>query len=194
MCLRIKKAITISCFLIGALLYSQNTKRNNDLLELGGIIAGDETLFYGGYTKFIKPLSQNKHHFTLGISLTVYFDFKGESEPDAFLKNDIDMRFIPNINLGYSLNFNKVQLNFEIPVGMNLAWAKGTLVNERIGFERDFSNKEVFFNYGLSFTPKYRINNANSIGLFGFLPWVRDTAQSGYQIGVGWTRIFDNKL
>lgn len=173
-------------------LYAQKT--NNSSLELGVLGAGDESLYYGGYGKFIVPLSNKTNYFTISFSLTAYFDFKGESEPSAYLTDDIDMRIIPTINFGYSLNFNKVQLNFEVPVGLNYAHTKGTLINERIGFERDYSNNEVFFNYGFSFSPKYKINNSNSIGITTFLPLIKDKAQSGYQIGIGWTKTFANNV
>ena len=69
---------------------------------------------------------------------------------------------------------------------------KGVLVNERAGFERKYSNKEVFLNYGVIFSPKYRINTTHSIGVYGFLPLLNDKAQSGYQIGIGWTKYFAN--
>jgi hypothetical protein len=169
-------------------------KTNNNSLELGVLGAGDESLYYGGYSKFIVPLSNKTNHFTISFALTAYFDFKGESEPNAYLVDDIDMRLIPTFNFGYSLNFNKVQLNFEVPIGLSYAHTKGTLVNERIGFERDYSNNEVFFNYGFSFSPKYKINNSNSIGLTTFLPFIKDKAQSGYQIGIGWTTTFANNV
>ncbi|CDF80274.1 conserved hypothetical protein [Formosa agariphila KMM 3901] len=173
-------------------LYAQKT--NNSSLEVGVLGAGDESLYYGGYGKFIVPLSNRTSHFTISFTLTAYFDFKGESEPDAYLADDIDMRIIPTVNFGYSLNFNKVQLNFEVPVGLSYAHTKGTLINERIGFERDYSNNEVFFNYGFSFSPKYKINNSNSIGITTFLPLIKDKAQSGYQIGIGWTKTFANNV
>ena len=194
MYLAIRKITIIYLYLAVNTLYSQNEKINNNSLEIGVIAAGDEALYYGGYSKYSMPLSQNKHHFTLSLSLTAYFDFKGESEPEAYLKNDIDMRLIPTMNIGYSLNFNKIQLNFEVPIGFSFAITKGTLVNERIGFERDFSNKETFFNYGFSFSPKYKINSSNSIGLYGFLPLINDKAQSGYQFGIGWTKTFANAV
>lgn len=186
------KKITLICYVFTcAILCAQNTNSNS--LEIGGITSGSETLFYGGYAKYNIPLSKNKHHFTLAINLVAYFDFKGESEPEAYLKNDIDMRLLPSINFGYSLNFNKFQLNFEAPVGLNFATTKGTLVNKKIGFERDFNNKETFFNYGVSFSPKYKINKSNSIGLYTFLPLIDDKAQSGYQMGINWTKNFTSK-
>jgi len=189
----INKFILTCSFLAFGLLSSQNRKTNNNSLEIGAIAAGAEELYYGGYTKYTLPLSQNKHHFTVALSLAAYFDFNGESEPEAYLKNDIDMRILPTLNLGYSLNFNRVQLNFELPVGLSLATTKGTLVNEKIGFERDYYNKETFLNYGVSFSPKFKINKTNSIGLYGFFPLVNDLAQSGYQMGINWTKTFAKK-
>ena len=192
MCSAIRIITIIGLLSISNTLYAQKT--NNNSLEVGVLGAGDESLYYGGYSKFIVPLSDKTNHFTISFALTAYFDFKGESEPDAYLVDDIDMRLIPTVNFGYSLNFNKVQLNFEVPVGLSYAHTKGTLVNERIGFERDYSNNEVFFNYGFSFSPKYKINNSNSIGLTTFLPFIKDKAQSGYQIGIGWTKTFANNV
>lgn len=171
-------------------LYAQKENQNNNSIEFGLIAAGDETLFYGGYGKFTMPLTQKKHYFTLGASLTSYFDLKGESTSEAYLKNDVDMRVLPSLVAGYSLNFNKFQLNLEIPIGLSIAITKGTLVNEKIGFEREYSNKETFFNYGIALAPKYKINEKNLIGLYGFLPLVSDKAQSGYQFGVSWSIIF----
>ena len=192
MCSAIRIITIIGLLSISNTLYAQKT--NNNSLEVGVLGAGDESLYYGGYSKFIVPLSDKTNHFTISFALTAYFDFKGESEPDAYLVDDIDMRLIPTVNFGYSLNFNKVQLNFEVPVGLSYAHTKGTLVNERIGFERDYSNNEVFFNYGFSFSPKYKINNSNSIGITTFLPFIKDRAQSGYQIGIGWTKTFANNV
>lgn len=190
MCLANRKFILISLFFVSTILLSQSKNTNQNAMEIGLIGAGDESLYYGGYGKYIMPLSQRKHYFLLAFSLATYFDFKGESEKEAYLKSDFDMRLIPTVNIGYSLNFKRVQLNFEIPVGVSIAITKGTLVNQKIGFERDFSNKEVFFNYGFSFSPKYKINNSNSIGFYGFMPLINDKAQSGYQFGIGWTKAF----
>ncbi|CAZ97406.1 hypothetical protein Q4603_20575 [Zobellia galactanivorans] len=191
MYLVIRRIMALCLLTVVSTLYSQNT--NNGSLEFGALVAGDEALYYGGYGKYNIPLSQNKHHFTLGFSMVAYFDFKGESEPEAYLKNDIDMRLIPTANIGYSLNFKRIQLNFEVPIGLSMAITKGTLVNEKIGFERDFYNQEIFFNYGLSFSPKYKLNRSNSIGLYSFLPLIEDKTQSGYQIGIEWTKTFANR-
>lgn len=182
--------ILLLCILVLNNVYAQKEIKNSNSVEIGFIVAGNEAIYYGGYGKFTMPLTQNKHYFTLGLSLTSYFDLKGESTSEAYLKNDVDMRILPNLIAGYSLNFNKFQLNFEIPVGMSIAITKGTLVNEKIGFEREYSNKEIFFNYGIALAPKYKINEKNLIGLHGFLPLVSDKAQSGYQFSINWTMIF----
>lgn len=178
------------CLLALGQAFAQNERVNHNSLEAGILVAGAESLFYGASGKYIVPLSQKKHYPSLGLSLTMYFDLKGESEPGAYLKNDVDMRTIPALHLGYAFNFDRVQLNFELPVGASIALTKGTLMNERIGFERDFSNTEFLWHYGLTFSPKYRLNHENQIGLFGFLPLVPDKAWSAYQLGIGWTKTF----
>ena len=184
---QIKKTLLIFTLFITSIAYAQDTT-NKKTIDLGLNLAGDETIFYGAYGKFSIPLSQKKHHFITGGSLTAYCDFKGESNEGAVLKDDIDMRIIPSIFLGYSFNFKKIKLNFEIPIGASFAITKGTLVNERIGFERDFSNKEIFLSYGVAVNPKYKLNNKNYIGLYAFLPLIEDRAQSGYQFGIVWTK------
>ena len=171
---------------------AQHERTNNNALELGLNVAGDETLFYGANGKYIMQLSQKKHHFTLGLALTAYFDLKGESESAAYLKNDVDMRIIPAVHLGYALNFKNLQLNFELPVGTSIAITKGTLVNERVGFERSYSNTEILWHYGLAFSPKYRLSQRNQLGLYAFLPLVPDKAWSGYLFGIGWTKTLIN--
>jgi hypothetical protein len=186
--IKTKSIFLVLCTLVLNNLCAQ--KENPNSIEFGLIAAGDEALYYGGYGKFTVPLSQKTHYLTLGASLTSYSDFKGESTSEAYLKNDVDMRVLPNLVAGYSLNFKKFQLNIEIPIGLSFAFTKGTLVNEKIGFEREYSNKETFFNYGIVLEPKYKINDKNLIGLHGFLPLVSDKAQSGYQFGVNWTMIF----
>ena len=57
-------------------LYAQKT--NNNSLEIGVLGAGDESFYYGGYSKFIVPLSNKTNYFTISFALTAYFDFKGE--------------------------------------------------------------------------------------------------------------------
>ncbi len=182
--------VLLLCTLIFNNVCAQDIKNSNSL-EIGFVLAGQETTYYGAYGKFTMPLAQNQHYFTLGASLNSYFDLKGESTSEAYLKNDVDLRILPNFVVGYSLNFNKFQFNLEIPVGLSIAITKGTIVNEKIGFERDYSNKEVFLNYGIVLDPKYSVNEKNLIGLYGFLPLVLDKAQSGYQFGISWIMIVD---
>jgi hypothetical protein len=183
------KIIMVSlCILSFEHAFAQSERSNNNSIETGIHVAGDETLFYGANSKFIMPLSQKKHYPTLAHSLTISLDRKGESESRAYLKKAVDMRIMPALHLGYSLNFKNLQLNFEVPVGTSIAITKGTLINERVGFERDYSNTELFWHYGLAFSPKYRLNKANQIGLYGFLPLVPDKTSSGYLYGIGWTK------
>jgi hypothetical protein len=172
---------------------AQQELRNDKSIETGFIVAGSETLFYGLYGKYAMPLTKKQHFVYLAPSLATYFDFKGESTSEAYLKNDVDMRIVPTINPGLSFNFGKFRFNIEVPVGVSVAITKGTLVNEKIGFEKAYSNTEVFFNYGVLFAPKYRINSKNQIGLYAFLPFISDKAQSGYQFGIGWTMTFTNQ-
>lgn len=167
---------------------AQNNNVNPNSLEVGLNVAGNEALFYGGHGKFIIPLSNRKHHPTFGIGLTSYFDFKGESESKAYLKNAIAMRMIPAIHFGYALNYNRFQFNFEVPIGASIAITKGTLINERVGFQRKYSNSELFWHYGIAVSPKFKINRKNQVGLNVFLPLVPDKAASGYIFGIGWTR------
>lgn len=171
-------------------VFAQDGGINQNSLELGIYVAGDETIFYGVNAKFIIPITQKKHYPTLGFSLTTYFDLKGESESGAYLKNDVDMRIIPALNPGYSFNFKRVQLNFELPVGASIVITKGSLINERIGFSRDYSNTELLWHYGAAFSPKYRLNKRNQIGFNIFLPLVQDKAISGYLFGIGWAKTF----
>lgn len=184
---QIKKTLPILAFFITTIASAQDVT-NPKTLDLGLNFAGDETIFYGVYGKFSVPLSQKKHHFITGISLTTYFDFKGESTKEAYLKKDVDMRIVPNVFLGYSFDFKKVNLNIEVPIGASFAVTKGTLINEKFGFVRSFSNQEVFLNYGVVINPKYQINAKNQLGLYAFLPLIADKAQSGYQFGLGWTK------
>ena len=180
------------CMLFFNQAVAQKRDVNPTALEIGVHAAGDETLFFGANAKYILPLSQKRHYPTLGLALTMSFDLKGESESGAYLKNDVDMRIIPAIHPGYSLNFNKLQLNFEFTVGASFAITKGTLVNEKIGFERDYRNAEILWHYGLAFSPKYRLSKEHQIGLNTFLPLVPDKTWSGYLFGIGWTKTFIN--
>jgi len=189
MCLRTNTTLLFMMFsLLLNKVNAQQEQQNWSSLEVGAIVAGNETIFYGGYGKLTKPFSQRKHHFFGGISLAAYADFKGESSAEAYLQKDFDARILPCVSVGYTVNFNRFQLSAEIPVGASFAITKGTLVNEKYDFEHSYSNKEVFFNTGIIVSPKFAINDRNCIGLHGVLPLVRDKAQSGFQFGVNWTR------
>lgn len=188
----LKIRITIVFVLVLYKIHAQHALHNNKSIETNFIVAGSETLFYGVSGKYIMPLSQNKHYFYIAPSIVTYFDFKGESTSDAYLKHDVDTRIVPTINPGFAINFRKLQVNFEVPLGASIAITKGTLVNDRLGFEQDYSTTEIFLNYGVLVAPKFRLNSLNQIGLHAFLPLIQDKAQSGYQFGVGWSRTFAN--
>lgn len=188
-----KFIIALLHLLILTQVIAQNKSNTNKSIETGFLVAGDETIFYGSFVKYNIPLSQNRNFFYVAPTLTAYFDFKGESTGQAYLKNALDMRILLTINPGFSLNSGKFQLNLEVPLGISVAITKGTLVNEKIGFQQDYSNREIFFNFGVQLSPKFRVNQKNLIGLSAFLPLIKDKAQSGYQLGLGWTRNIDNK-
>lgn len=189
----LNKKIIIACLnsmLFFGAVNAQDVHKNHNSLEIGLNVAGAEALYYGANAKFIMPLSQKKHHSIFVLSLTSYADLKGESEAEAYLRNDMDIRIIPALHLGYSLNFKRLQLNFELPIGASIAITKGRIINEKAGFKRDFSNQEIFLHYGVAFSPKYRINQKYQIGIYGFLPLVSDKARSGYVFGIGLSRSF----
>jgi hypothetical protein len=191
--MKTKIIITLLHLLIVTEIIAQNKSNTNKSIEAGFLVAGNETIFYGSYVKYNIPLSYNKNFFYIAPSITAYFDFKGESTSQAYLKNALDMRILLTINPGYSLNSGKFQINLEVPIGISVAITKGTLVNEKIDFQQDYSNREIFFNYGVQLSPKFRVDQKNLISLSAFLPLVKDKAQSGYQLGLGWTRNIDNK-
>jgi hypothetical protein len=191
--MKTKIIITLLHFLILTEIIAQNKSNTNKSIEAGFLVAGNETIFYGSYVKYNIPLSYNKNFFYIAPTITAYFDFKGESTSQAYLKNALDMRILLTINPGYSFNSGKFQINLEVPIGISVAITKGTLVNEKIGFQQDYSNREIFFNYGVQLSPKFRVDQKNQIGLSAFLPLVKDKAQSGYQLGLSWTRNIENK-
>lgn len=184
------RRITVVFFLCFAInTYAQDTVKNSEL-EVGVAVAGAEALYYGVYSKYNIPLSHKKHYFFTGLGLTTYFDFKGESTDQAKLKNDVDMRLIPYIYLGYNFNIKRFDISLELPIGTSIAITKGTLVNDKIGFERTYSNTEFLWHYGIGLSTKYRISNTNKIGISLFLPLVRDYAWSSPMVGIGWTKTF----
>lgn len=191
--MKTKIIITLLHFLILTEIIAQNKSNTNKSIEAGFLVAGNETIFYGSYVKYNIPLSYNKNFFYIAPTITAYFDFKGESTSQAYLKNALDMRILLTNNPGYSFNSGKFQINLEVPIGISVAITKGTLVNEKIDFREDYSNREIFFNYGLQLSPKFRVDQKNQIGLSAFLPLFKDKAQSGYQLGLSWTRNIENK-
>ena len=173
--------------------FAQETRQNFNEFEVGGAIAGAEAFYYGMYSRYNIALTQNKHYFKAGVGLTAYFDFKGESTSQAKLKNDVDVRIIPHFYLGYNFNIKRFDIALELPIGTSIAITKGTLVNDRIGFERTYSSTEYLWHYGIGLSTKYRIKVANKIGLNLFLPLVKDYAWSSPMVGVGWTSVLDSK-
>lgn len=183
---RFFKVLLLLC--IANTTFTQEIQQNNSEFEGGIAIAGAEAFYYGFYSKYNIALSQTKHYFKTGIGLTTYFDFKGESTSQAYLKNDVDMRIIPYFYVGYNFSFDRFDIAFELPLGTSIAVTKGTLVNERIGFERTYSNTEYLWHYGIGLSTKYKIRDNNKIGLYGFLPLIKDFAWSSPLVGIGWTR------
>lgn len=173
--------------------FAQETRQNNSEFEVGGAIAGSEAFYYGAYSKYNIALTQSKNYLKTGIGLTVYFDFKGETTSQAYLKNDVDMRIIPYFYAGYNFTLNRFDISVELPIGTSIAITKGTLVNERIGFERTYSNTEYLWHYGLALSTKYSINDKNKIGFYGFFPLVKDFAWTSPLVGIGWTRTFKSQ-
>lgn len=188
----IRIALTICLFWsLSSKIPAQTT--NHQSLEIGLAISGLESIYYGLYGKYNIPISKKKHHFNIGFSLTSYFDFIGESRPDLYLKNNVDMRLIPAAYLGYSFTFKKTLLGVEIPLGTSLAITKGTLVSERIGFEQDYSNVVFLWHYGIETFVKYQLTTQHQIGLRVFIPLTKDKVGSSYLIGIGWTVKIINK-
>lgn len=178
------------CFVVN--VSAQDTLKTSEF-EVGVAVAGAEAFYYGVYSKYDFPLTRKKHYLKAGIGLTSYFDFKGESTSQAKLKDDVDMRLIPYIYLGYNFNIKRFDISLELPIGTSIAITKGTLVNEKIGFERTYSNTEYLWHYGIGLSTKYRINNTSKIGINLFLPLVKDYAWSSPMVGIGWTKTFKGK-
>jgi|GEM_PF-1268229 len=156
-------------------------------LHIGANIGGAEALYYGIQLKYGIPLMKTRHHLTALFSLTSYFNLRGEATEGSYLKNDVDMRLIPAMGLGYVLTFKKVRLMFEVPVGTSIAITKGILVNDRIGFERPYSNTDMLLHFGLGFSAKYRVKPRHMLGIYGFMPILKDRAWSPPFGGIGWT-------
>ncbi len=171
----------------------QEVRQNGSEFEIGGIVADGEAFYYGVYSKYDIAITQSKHYLKAGIGLTMYFDFKGETTSQAKLKDDVDMRIIPYVYVGYNFNFKRFDISLELPIGTSIAITKGTLINERIGFKRSYSNTEYFWYFGVAVSTKYSINDKNKIGIYGSLPLVKDIAWSSPMIGIGWTIKLESK-
>ncbi|MEM8523386.1 MAG: hypothetical protein AAGG68_02025 [Bacteroidota bacterium] len=183
----ITRLITVSLFSLFAML--AKGQNNAPEFETGIAAAGSEAFYLGGYSKYRTPISQGKNYFSFGIGMTYYFDFKGESYEKSYLKNDVDVRLIPNVFIAYDVNVKDFNFAIEVPIGASIAITKGTLVNERVNFERSYSNTEILPYFGLGLSARYRLNDYNKIGLYGFLDILKDNAWSPPMTGIGWTRV-----
>ncbi|MEN0049329.1 MAG: hypothetical protein AAF806_19875 [Bacteroidota bacterium] len=159
--------------------------------ETGIAIAGSEAFYLGGYSKYRAPISEGKNYFSFSIGLTYYFDFRGESYEKSYLKKDVDMRLIPNVFIAYDVNLKDFNFAIEVPIGASIAIARGTLVNERVGFERDYKNVDFLPHFGIGLSARYRLNASNKIGLYGFMDILKDDAWSPPMTGIGWTRVLE---
>lgn len=166
--------------------FGQSIEQGISEFEAGLAVAGAEAFYCGVYSKYHVRITKSKHSLKAGIGLNAYFDFAGESEAQAYLENDVDMRMIPHIFIGYELTFRRFGISVELPVGTSIAITKGKLINERIGFERRYSNTEYFWHHGLEASVKYRLNDRNKIGLRAYMPTVKDYAQTSPMLGLGW--------
>ncbi len=184
------RALKVLFFLcIVDITIAQEVSLENNEFEAGIALAGDEATYYGVYSKFDIVLTPSKHGLKAGVGLTTYFDFTGESSRQAYLKKDVDMRIISYLYLGYDFLFNRFNISIELPLGVSIAVTKGTLVNEKIGFERAYSNTEYLWHYGIGLSTKYRINATNKIGFCGFYPLVKDFAWTAPLVGIGWSQM-----
>lgn len=192
MFLTIRRIVTIVFLLALHCSFAQNQSTFISIkeVEIGGAFAGGESSYYGLYLKYSRSLSSSRHYPKAGFGLTAYADFKGESTDLAYLQNDIDMRLIAYLFVGYNFTFDRFDISLELPIGTSIAATKGTLVNERIGFEKEYSTTEHFWHYGLAFSTKFRLSKKNRIGIYGVKPIVKDVAWSPPMIGIGWTRKF----
>lgn len=169
-------------------MFGQTEGKNATELEVGIASAGSEAAYYGVYSKINYPLSDSKNYFYGGFGLTIYADFNGESEEQSYLKNDVDMRIIPNLFLGYNITLNKFNIAFELPIGTSIAITKGKLVNTKVDFEREYLSKNFLWHYGIGISTKYQAFDKNKIGLYGFLPLVEDDAWSPPMLGLSWIK------
>lgn len=192
-------SITKRAFIGGLLLltfqrgYSQDTLRWRTSVEIGGAIASAEATYYGFYAKYKKVFLNNRISPVAGLGLTSYADFKGESTEQAYLKDDLDMRVISFFYAGGQLRYGRLLSSLEFPLGVSWARTKGTFVNERIGFTRDYSNNDLLWHFGISVSCQYQFDNKFSIGINSFLPLTQDVAWSPPMLGVGLVRYIGKK-
>lgn len=184
-------SITRLTIIFISLLFVLNAKGQNNApeFETGIATAGSEAFYLGGYSRYRVPISQGKNYFSFGVGLTYYFDFKGESYEKSYLKKDVDMRLIPNIFIAYDVNVGNFNFGIEVPIGTSIAITKGTLINERVNFERSYSNTEFLPHFGIGLSARYRLNEYNKIGVYGFADLLKDDAWSPPMTGIGWTRV-----
>jgi len=175
------------------LLLGQDEMKKPIELELGIAGAGAEAGYLGLYSKVNYPLSHSKKYFYGGFGLTIYADFIGEIEARSKLRNDVDMRIIPNLFIAHNTTMKNFDVSVEIPIGISLAITKGTLVNTNVNFEREYSNTEVLWHYGLASSIKYKVSNKSKIGFYLFSSLVIDKAWSPPMIGLSWVKNFNSK-
>lgn len=188
----IHRILFVVCFFLASSSYGQDGQRNFNELEIGVVAAGAEAAYYGAYSKVNYNFSDKSNYFYAGIGLTIYADFRGEIAEQSKLENDVDMRIIPNVYLGYNVSWNKFDFGIEMPIGTSIAITRGKLVNTRVGFEREYSNSEFLLHYGLGFSVKYQLPSDNKIGIYTFQPILKDGAWSPPTYGLSWTNLLDS--
>jgi hypothetical protein len=107
----------------------------------------------------------------------MYFNFISKSTSQSKLKDNVDIRIIPYFYLGYNFNFNRFGISFELPIGTSISITRGTLVNNKVGIERTYSSAEYLWHYGIGLSTKYRVNDNNKIGFYGFSHWLESVRQ-----------------
>jgi len=189
------KIITIAfvCIFYTNSILGQDVDKNLIEFELGLATAGSEALYYGVYSKVNFPLSKAKNYFYGGFGLTVYADFVGEITSESKLENDIDLRIIPYVFLGYNFSVRRFDFALELPVGTSIAITKGKLVNTNVGFEREYSNTNFLLHNGLGISTKYKVTDKGKFGLYLFLPINNDDAWSPPMIGLSWIKEIASK-
>lgn len=186
-------SIAIFLFLLANSILGQEQNKKPIELELGIAGAGAEAGYLGLYSKVNYPLSHSKKYFYCGIGLNIYADFIGEIEARSRLRNDIDMRMIPNLFIAYNNSKKNFDVSVEIPIGISIAITKGTLVNTNVNFERAYSNTEILWHYGLATSIKYKVSDKSKIGFYLFSSLVIDKAWSPPMIGLSWVKNFNTK-